>query len=313
MKQKILTIAGWMISIFLIGFLLTKLDFHSLILGFKKAKYSFLIAAASLNFFVVYLKSLRWKHLMHPQTILSSRAFNATLIGMAGNNVFPARGGDWLKIYLLGKWEDRSKSSLASIVGLDKLLDGLVMLGLFGILSLHSKFPEWVMNGTLTVSLVLAISIVICILLLKHHQKSATHEKQTKFGRIAKQFGAGMQALTSSKIVALTLLNSFAICFLQILTIVLCQIAFGLELNLWMAALIYVAINLAITIPSAPSGVGPFEAAAVLAYTWLGLTTATAFNIALMYHAVQFFPITLAGFIFYYFSTRKMRGTVREE
>jgi len=64
-------------------------------------------------------------------------------------------------------------------------------------------------------------------------------------------------------------------------------------------ALIYVAINLAIIVPSAPSGVGPFEVAAVLAYSWLGVRAETAFNIALMYHIIQFIPITLIGATMY--------------
>jgi uncharacterized protein (TIRG00374 family) len=87
-------------------------------------------------------------------------------------------------------------------------------------------------------------------------------------------------------------------------TIWCCQKAFGLSLEIWVPVLVFVAINFAIIIPSAPSGIGPFEAAAVIAYAWLHISTADALNIALMYHAVQFFPVTIAGGIMYHLSMR---------
>jgi hypothetical protein len=107
--------------------------------------------------------------------------------------------------------------------------------------------------------------------------------------------------------IALTLLLSLALCLMQIETIRLCQLAFGQHLDLWVPAIVFVAINLAIVVPSAPSGVGPFEVAAVLAYTWLHVNAETAFAIALCYHLVQFVPVTAIGLALYV--RRLGRGT----
>lgn len=302
MKKTALTIIGWVISAVLIVSLAMKLDFHALLAGLSHASWHWLVIAAVINIAVVALKALRWLFLMRPERNASYGAiFKATMIGMAGNNVMPARGGDWLKIYLIGKWESASKAALTSITGLDKLFDGLAIVILFAFLSFHSRFPAWVQKGTTIISITILVSLVISILLLVHHRRSPSEERDnlSAISRLAANLGSGMGALASRNLVIVTLINSVAICLLQIATIWCCQLAFGEHLDVWIPSLVYVAVNLAIIVPSAPSGVGPFEVAAVLAYTWLGLGKETAFNIALMYHAVQFFPVTLAGLIFY--------------
>jgi len=237
----------------------------------------------------------------------------ATMIGLAGNNVLPARGGDWLKIYLLGSWAGASKAMLASVTGLDKLFDGLAILMLFGLFSIHAfsfgprheTFPDWVRHGTIIMLAVVAVSLVLCYSLLIHHKRNNGAENLGRFGRLANNLGAGMGMLSQKHLIAWTIIVSILSTLIQIATIWACQRAFGIHFDLWIPAVVFIAINLAIIIPSAPSGVGPFEAAAVLAYAWIGIKTETAFNIALMYHAVQFFPVTILGFLFYFKSTHQ--------
>ena len=224
------------------------------------------------------------------------------MIGLAGNNVMPARGGDWLRIHLLGKWKGaRSRCSRRSPAWTSSSTR-LAILLLFVALAFHSTFPDWVRHGTLIISIVTAVSIAICLLLLMHHRRSqrpsATH--RGRISTIASKLGSGMELLSHKRLSAATLALSVLSSVMQIGTILLCQLAFGYHLQIWMPAIVFVAINLAIAVPSAPSGVGPFEAAAVLAYTWLGLSAESAFGIALAYHAVQFFPVTALGAVLYF-------------
>lgn len=308
MKKTALTAFGWLVSIVLIALLFAKLDFDSFINGFKHANFAWLALAAGLNMVVIMLKALRIQWLIRPEAkVPFIDLFKVTMIGMAGNNVMPARGGDWLRIYLLGKWQGVSKAAFTSVTGLDKLFDGLAIVVLFGLMSLHSTFPVWVQKGTTIVSVVISVGLFICILLLLHYRRTRNLEA-TDLGRIAlwaQKFGAGMAVLSNKKLVAAAFVNSIAICLLQIVTILFCQKAFGCSLEIWVPALVYVAINLAIVVPSAPSGVGPFEVAAVLAYTWLGLSKVLSLNIALMYHAVQFFPVTIIGLVYYLKSLKR--------
>jgi len=310
MKKKALTTIGWLISIVLLVLLFAKLDTKAMWHGFTMANWWYLVAAAAINLTVIGMKAVRWQWLMRPTVRTRFMdIFKATMIGLAANNVLPARGGDVLKIYLISKWDKISKTVLASILGMDKIFEGLTILILFGAMSLHSTFPEWVQKGTLIVSIIITVMLAVSIMLLIHHRRTPTEREGElgKFSLLAKRLGSGLGILSNKWLVLSTLLLSLVICTTQIFVIWCCQMAFGQQLDIWVPVLVYVAINLAIIVPSAPSGVGPFEVAAVLAYSWLGTRAEIGFDIALMYHAIQFIPITLIGATMYFFFISKKK------
>lgn len=303
MKKVILTSIGWIISIALLVSLAAKLDLGALWQKLTQARWFFLALAAAVNLVVVALKALRFQWFILPAKRASyGNMFKATMIGLAGNNLLPARGGDWLRVYLLGKWERVSKTMLASVTGVDKLFDGISILIIFGLLSLTSTFPSWVQKGTTIVSIVIAVGLAICLLLLFHHRRTSGYAASElgPLSRLAKRLGQGMGIFTRRKLLVATLVTSVVICLLQIETIRLCQLSFDSHTHIWVPALVFVAINLAIVIPSAPSHIGPYEVAGVLAYSWLGIKAEAGMGIVLAYHAVQFIPVTAIGLIFYF-------------
>lgn len=305
MKKTAVTIIGWIISIGLLVMLASKLDFAKFWDELSNVSWPWLVAAALLNIVVILFKAIRWKWLTQYGAPVSLwNTFKATIIGMAGNNVLPARGGDVIKIFLLNKISNTGKTALASIAALDKLFDGLAIVILFALLSFHSNFPVWVQRGTTVVSIAISVIISVCALLLIHHKKQAAEEGIGRLNKTLGKIALGVSALASKNLVILTLANSILICALQVVTILFCQLAFGKHLDIWIPALVFVAINLAIIVPSAPSGAGPFEVAAVLAYSWLGVGKEAGTNIALMYHLIQIVPITLIGMWFYLVSGR---------
>ncbi len=172
MKKNIIRIVGWVISIALIVSLFIKLDTKKVLETLSTAKWSFLLIAATINIFVIFLKSMRWQWLLLPKAYIGLwHMFQATAISFAGNNVLPARGGDLIKIYLLGRWARLSKAILVSITGLEKIFDGTSTLVLFSIMSFYYPFPDWAKTGTYLVGIVLLTAITIGILLLLHSRK----------------------------------------------------------------------------------------------------------------------------------------------
>ena len=96
---------------------------------------------------------------------------------------------------------------------LDKLFDGISILGVFAIASMHSTFPEWVRRGTLVVTGVIIGSLIICILLRIHHRRSVDVHPQamSKMRHLIYKLGSGMSILEEKGRFGLTLLLSFAI------------------------------------------------------------------------------------------------------
>jgi len=301
MKKMTLTVIGWLVSVALLVALAWKWDWAKTWASLTSTNLWYILIAVALNFVVVALKTVRWQWLLTDKKTHFMTMFKAQIIGMAGNNVLPARGGDWYRIYLLGKWEKISKAALTSITGLDKLFDGIAILALFAIASMHSTFPEWVRSSTLVVTGVIIGSLIICILFRIHHRRNVDipHNRRGKISQLIYQLGAGMSIMEEKGRFGATLILSFVVALLQIVTLFMVQKAFGIMLPIWVPVLVYVAINLAIIIPSAPSSIGPFEVAAVLAYTWQGLTKEVAFNVAFIYHVVQVLPVTALGAYYY--------------
>lgn len=101
MKRTLLTILGWAISLVLLWKVLHGLSAERILHGLERAHAGWLLMAAVINIGVVALKALRWRWLVRPEARVTWwEAFKVTMIGFAGNNIFPARGGDWFKIYL---------------------------------------------------------------------------------------------------------------------------------------------------------------------------------------------------------------------
>lgn len=314
MKKVLFTTLGWIISVALLLLLAAKLDLSAVWQKLAKTRWSMLALAASVNLVVCALKALRWQWFMKPTKHAGyPNVFKTTMIGFAGNNLLPARGGDVIKIYLLGKWEKTSKTALTSIAGLDKLFDGVAILIMLGLLSLVFTFPTWLRKGTITISAIIAGGLVISLLLLHHHRRTSHHSaSQLGFlSRLAKKLGQGMGVFAHRNLLVASVIISVGIILLQVETIRLSQLAFGIHTAIWVPLLVFVAINLAIAVvPAAPSHIGPFEASAVLAYSFLGIKAETAMGIALAYHVAQLIPVTAIGLAFYLATGLKWRPTL---
>lgn len=81
-----------------------------------------------------YVRALRWRLLMEPMGYRPDRAntFFAVMIGYLANQVFP-RLGEVLKCTLLARYEKIPADKLVGTIILERLIDGLCLLVVFGI------------------------------------------------------------------------------------------------------------------------------------------------------------------------------------
>ena len=68
--------------------------------------------------------------------------------------------------------------------------------------------------------------------------------------------------------------------------------------------LVAVTTNLAMVIPSSPAGVGPFEAAVLVALSAYGIDNSQALPYSVLLHALNFFPFLLLGYAALHMSAR---------
>jgi uncharacterized membrane protein YbhN (UPF0104 family) len=82
------------------------------------------------------------------------------------------------------------------------------------------------------------------------------------------------------------------------------MLGFQLGLSPMAALLTVITTNLAMVIPSSPSGFGVFETATLVALGSYGVTDSRALSYALVLHAVNFIPYVLIGLFL-------LRGSLR--
>ena len=296
MRKKIAIIGGWIISVALFYFLLRNIDLSTLVSQLERIQVLPLICALLINLLVVVAKSARWFWLTPIEQRATFKQTNeATFIGMTGNNLLPARAGDILKVFLLNRCSDLSKLGLLSIVGLEKLFDISTIIAFAIYIIVSAATPAWVGMGLKTLIIIFLCCVAAIIFLITTAKKDFLPKKiQSVFTNLA----SGLESLKNWRQVSFVFLFSFLISFLQIMTLILCQKAFGLSLPIMTPMLVFLAINVAIIIPSAPSNLGPFEFAAVLAYAAFGINKEYALNVSLVYHVIQVIPVTLIGLFF---------------
>jgi glycosyltransferase 2 family protein len=108
-------------------------------------------------------------------------------------------------------------------------------------------------------------------------------------GWAARRFGVRARQLVRS------FAWSLASDVVEIAIISVCLWGLGLPAGLSPSAAVYAGVNLAIAVPSTPASVGAFEAGAALPLIALGIEHDAAIAFALIYRAVQWLPVTLAG------------------
>jgi uncharacterized membrane protein YbhN (UPF0104 family) len=239
-----------------------------------------------INFAVIGFKAGRWMLLIGPvKKIGFWMMYRILTISMMANNILPARMGEIVRFYLLGKEAEISQISSAATIVSDRIIEGISFLMMSFLLISLVDVPKWMEQG---LYITLAITLALYILAMAYSKHSI---KNSYIERIQK----GILALSSPRLMSSSLIISFISWILQGSLIYMTQASFNVQLPLWGVVLVLLSVNLIIAVPSAPANIGTFEIAAVFAYTYLGLDNSTAFLLGATYHILQVAPVTIAG------------------
>ena len=104
--MKLKVVLGTVISVVLLylAFRNIRWDEFSGVLG--RLHYGYFAVAFGLNILGHYVRSYRWKFMLAPmKPVSTASAFNATALGFMANNLLPARAGEFIRAYLIGRKE----------------------------------------------------------------------------------------------------------------------------------------------------------------------------------------------------------------
>ncbi|MGI5836294.1 MAG: lysylphosphatidylglycerol synthase transmembrane domain-containing protein [Chloroflexota bacterium] len=320
MSRKIQLLAGILLTVFFLWILARNVSPEELSEAFQGADYSLVIPAALATFFGYLLRTLRWQRIVRPVAPLKfSDSFAVLMMGFAANNLLPARLGELVRAFLLGRKTGVRKTYGMATIVLERVCDGMVLIGFLGIVSLLMPMPSWgkddqMISGILWISSALFIgaSLGIVVLLVQENltmrlMALALKPLPDRMGaallRATKTFISGMHSLRSRKSLAIVIALSLGVWLLEASSYLLMTRSFGVWManstQLLAAVFLLVVINLGIMVPSAPGYVGTFQFFGVMALGVFGVSKETALAIAISSHLMQYLLVTAIGLIFF--------------
>jgi glycosyltransferase 2 family protein len=281
------------------------------------------LAATAVVTFVFWIRAWRWGGILAPVADVPFRErFAAVNIGFMGNNLLPARIGEFLRAYALSRLARVPVvGGLASLV-VERAFDGIMVIGLLFIAMLSPVFPlvagaqELSIPGTdqtftiaglaRSAGVLVALVIVFLFLLVLMPRRAvriaeaAVSWLPTSFRRpvvsALEAFLAGAGVLRSPSLLLRATVWSAFLWLWNALGFWLGMMAFGIDAPYAAAVFLASAIALAASVPSAPGFVGPWHLMAVFVLSdMFGATRATAGAFAAGFHLAGFVPVTVMG------------------
>ncbi len=276
----------------------------------REANPALLLAGAVWYFAAVTVISLRWRFLLRSITPIPLRnLIPLVCIGYAGNNIYPFRSGEILRILLLQRNHGIRIAQATTTVIVERIFDGLVMLTFIVVplLFLDIPSPEIRTVATFAAPIFLTALVVFFALaarpdLLRALLKFVSRILPERLGHILYTIGeeiiGGLEALRTPGDLAGAVVCSFLSWSLEASVYWIVAMAFNMDVNYPMMLLVVGVVNLAGLIPASPGQFGVFEffVSTVLIAVAVPETQAQAF--ALVVHMVIWLPVTLVGLFF---------------
>lgn len=217
------------------------------------------------------LKTWRWRILLEKQ-VLSSKLFAILTVGYLANNLLPARAGELVRIYLVGRKEKLGISKTLGSIVVEKILDIFTLILILSILLFKLPFLKEISKP-----------IFAGLTIPKKWQKRLDF------------FLSSFKILKNKKTLFLLLLLSFLIWTIEAFWNYSLFCALGLKLPLSAAFFLAAIVNLGLFIPSPPGYIGVFHFLATFALLPFGVDKSQALSYALLQHGLEYFILSGLG------------------
>jgi uncharacterized protein (TIRG00374 family) len=302
---------GLLISLVLLIVVFYQTDPSKIWIALQQAQYIYLLPALALYFIGVGVRAARWHFLLRPIKPISARAlFPPVVIGYMANDILPARMGELVRAYVLGRQENVSKAATLVTIIVERIFDGLAMLTFIVAGTLALNLADEELNARLRLVGALFIAAILAFALLAGMPRRVERLAHFFIQRLPTEtFRARATALTRALLDGLGVLrsptDSLAVYALSILawlfeTGMYVVLAWGFNIFLPLPVFLVACAfaNLVTIAPSTPGYVGVFDAPIVYVLTLFGIELNLATSYTLVLHAALIVPVTLLGFFY---------------
>ncbi|GAB4523570.1 MAG: lysylphosphatidylglycerol synthase transmembrane domain-containing protein [Anaerolineae bacterium] len=309
-RQQALVMLGLLISIVFLWFAFRDLRPGDVINELQDVNVVWLLVAAAVYFIAVAIITVRWQFLLRAVKFIPlGRLFPLVCIGYMGNNVYPFRSGEALRIFLLNRNERVPVIKATTTVLVERVFDGIVMLTFIVVplsfvevasneMQRVATFAAPIFLAALAVFFVLAAQPNLLRALVKQIKRLLPGKLEAIVDKISEEVISGLEGLRSPAHLAGTVLSSYTTWAVEAGVYWIVSWAFDLGTSYAVMLLVVGTVNLAGLIPASPGQIGVFEFFVSAVLVGVGISETNALTYAIVVHIVIWLPVTLAGFAF---------------
>ena len=309
MFRKKLFWIGIVFSAVFLYLALRKVDAAAVADSFRSAKIFYLVAAELLLLVYYLLLAIRWRYIIaQAQKVSLMTAFSIMMIGFFANNVLPARAGEFLRAYVLGKKEGISKSFCFGTIVIERFFDMLTLLMFLLVVVLFLPLPLWVRTIGYLSSIIFVFALSFLLLMVYGKMKAMafaeklffflSQERKDTLLSLLERFASGLQILKRKRQILTVLVLSIASWFLNSFVLYCALGSFDIHIPTLGLFAVLSIINLGVLVPSSPGYIGTYQFLCVSTLSMFSVQKATALSFSIIFHALWYFPLTFLGFFF---------------
>lgn len=293
-------------------------DFGEIGRALGRVQYWAILPALVAYFVGVWVRAVRWKVLLSSvrKDIRVYSLFRVLCIGYMGNDILPARLGDVLRVYVVSRRENVTKSASLATILVERILDGLTMLGFLAVSALFITLNREMENVLRVFSIVFLVGLLVFVALAASPER-ITSLVQLLLGRsplgrvipealhtralhITASFVTGLGVLRSwTGVVSVLGLSVAAWACETTMYYMIGAWGFGLSLPIHAYTMTTAAANLSTLVPSSPGFLGVFDGVAKSVLVGLfNMNSGLALSYVVVLHAALLFPVTALGLVY---------------
>jgi uncharacterized protein (TIRG00374 family) len=317
MRASLRTALVALLAIGLLALFLRNTDLHQVWVEVQRARVDLVALAVVITGLTYLFRAIRWQYLLAPIGHVSLRnAFTTTIIGFAATALLPARAGEVLRPWLLARKEGLSATSAFATIILERVLDTVMVLLLFGLFLLLTNpeisrgdevaFARLKLGGAVAAAISVA-ALAVMFVLAGHPATMATIERvigrvlpERLAGvatRLAHTFAEGLVIVRQPGRLAMAMVLSVPLWLSIAAGIWTVSHAFHITLPFTGSFLIMALLVVGVAVPT-PGAVGGFHYFYRLGVTaFYGAPNDRAVGAAIVLHAVSFLPVAIAGLV----------------
>ena len=300
-------VLGILLSVVLLAVVLYRADLSKVAAALREADYRYLPLVVIIYLSSFILRSWRWGTILRPVKpgIGFGRLFSTIIIGWTTNNLLPARVGELVRAYLIGKRESISKSASLATIVVERILDSFILLIFFFASMLLLSNPLETLNfGLYVLAAFIVILAILAFMTFKNELALAYFKKamrilpdrfSTPAIRLFESFLKGFESLRDARLTLKGLILTGGVWIIEALVYYLILRSFGLALPIYAATILLAVINVGVILPSAPGALGTFQFFCVLGLSFFAVDESTALALSVVLQSIMWFPVTVLG------------------